>query len=444
MLLELTATLDEAHTQIERELRNNSIDAVSDLLSQCQECAVSMGETIEASEGEGTKTVVILEEYCERLYEISQGMDSGNANADRTSKILLKSLNAIRSSIASDIHETLETVFLPYKAAMWDSLESVWKKADADPDCDAYVIPIPYFDRNPDGSMGKEHYEGLDYPMYVPVTDYRQYDFEGRHPDRIYIHNPYDDGNFVTSVPPFFYSRNLKNLTDELIYIPYFVLADPDPGNDEQVEGMRHFMTVAAVMNADKVIVQSENMRKAYIKVLTEYAGEQTRGYWEKKISGEGSPKFDKVATTKKEDVEVPEGWEKVIRKSDGSMKKIIFYNTGVQALLDNDEKMLDKIEDVLRIFKENKDDVALLWRPHPLIQATITSMRPHLWERYSAIVDSYRSEGWGIYDDSAELDRAIVLSDAYYGDGSSVVELYKKTGKPIMIQNAEIIEEAG
>ena len=125
-------------------------------------------------------------------------------------------------------------------------------------------------------------------------------------------------------------------------------------------------------------------------------------------------------------------------------LKKIIFYNTGVQALLDNDGKMLDKIEDVLRIFKENKDDVALLWRPHPLIQATITSMRPHLWERYSAIVDSYRSEGWGIYDDSAELDRAIVLSDAYYGDGSSVVELYKKTGKPIMIQNAEIIEEAG
>ena len=444
MLLELAATLEEEHEEIDKGLRNKNTDTVLGLLGQCQECAVTMGETIEASEGEGTKTVGILEAYCERLYEISQAINEGSANADKTSKLLLKSLNAIRGSIVGDIHETLETVFLPYKASMWDSLESVWKKADADPDCDAYVIPIPYFDRNPDGSMGKEHYEGLDYPMYVPVTDYRQYDFEGRHPDRIYIHNPYDDGNFVTSVPPFFYSRNLKSLTDELIYIPYFVLGDPDPDNEESIEGIRHFVTVAAVMNADKVIVQSENMRKAYIKVMTDYAGEQTRGYWEKKISGEGSPKFDKVATTKKEDVEVPEGWEKVIRKSDGSMKKIIFYNTGVQALLDNDEKMLDKIEDVLRIFKENKDDVALLWRPHPLIQATITSMRPHLWERYSAIVDSYRSEGWGIYDDSAELDRAIVLSDAYYGDGSSVVELYKKTGKPIMIQNAEIIEGAG
>ena len=443
MLLELAATLEEAHEEIGNGLRNKNTDTVLGLLSQCQECAVTMGETIEASEGEGTKTVGILEAYCERLYEISQAINEGSANADKTSKLLLKFLNAIRGSIAGDIHETLETVFLPYKASMWDSLESVWKKAEADPDCDAYVIPIPYFDRNPDGSVREEHYEGAEYPEYVPVTHYSLYDFEGRHPDRIYIHNPYDEGNFVTSVHPFFYSKNLKNYTDELIYIPYFVLADPDPDNEESIEEISHFITVAAVINADKVIVQSENMRKVYVKVMTDYAGEQTRGYWEKKISGEGSPKFDKVAGTKKEDVEVPEVWEKIIRKPDDSMKKIIFYNTGVQALLDNDGKMLDKIEDVLRIFRENKDDVALLWRPHPLIQATITSMRPHLWERYSAIVERYRSEGWGIYDDSAELDRAIVLSDAYYGDGSSVVELYKKTGKPIMIQNAEIIEEA-
>ena len=130
--------------------------------------------------------------------------------------------------------------------------------------------------------------------------------------------------------------------------------------------------------------------------------------------------------------------------KPDGSMKKIIMYNTSVQALLDNDEKMIDKIEDALRIFKKNKDDVTLLWRPHPLIKATISSMKPHLWGRYSKIVEQYRKEGWGIYDDSADLDRAIILSDAYYGDPSSVVELYKRTKKPIMIQNVDIIEETG
>lgn len=65
--------------------------------------------------------------------------------------------------------------------------------------------------------------------------------------------------------------------------------------------------------------------------------------------------------------------------------------------------------------------------------------MRPQLWSQYKEIVERYREEGWGIYDDSADMDRAVVLSDAYYGDESSVVQVYQTTGKPIMIQNLDI-----
>ena len=46
----------------------------------------------------------------------------------------------------------------------------------------------------------------------------------------------------------------------------------------------------------------------------------------------------------------------------------------------------------------------------------------------------------WGIYDDSPEMNLAIAISDAYYGDPSSVVEVYKATGKPIMLQNVEVL----
>ena len=100
---------------------------------------------------------------------------------------------------------------------------------------------------------------------------------------------------------------------------------------------------------------------------------------------------------------------------------------------------MNTKIKDVLRVFKENQEEVALLWRPHPLIEATIKSVRTRLWDEYKEIVDTYRREGWGIYDDTVELDRAIAVSDGYYGDWSSIVTLYRETGKPIMIQNVEI-----
>jgi hypothetical protein len=66
--------------------------------------------------------------------------------------------------------------------------------------------------------------------------------------------------------------------------------------------------------------------------------------------------------------------------------------------------------------------------------------MRPQLWEQYKVIVDKYKQEGWGIYDDTADMDRAVILSDGYYGDGSSVVQVYQQTGKPIMLQNVDIV----
>lgn len=130
----------------------------------------------------------------------------------------------------------------------------------------------------------------------------------------------------------------------------------------------------------------------------------------------------------------------KVIRKPDGSWKKIIFYNTTVTALLQYNEQYLKKMRDVFRVFYENRDEVALLWRPHPLMGATIESMRQELREGYREIVRKYREGSWGIYDDSSDMDRAVVLSDGYYGDMSSVIWVYQNTRKPVMEQNVYII----
>ena len=99
----------------------------------------------------------------------------------------------------------------------------------------------------------------------------------------------------------------------------------------------------------------------------------------------------------------------------------------------------MKKIKENLQIFEENREDVVLLWRPHPLTEATLASMRPELMGEYGEMVCRYREAGWGIYDDSPSMDRAIAVSDGYYGDWSSIVWLYQKTGKPIMIQNPKL-----
>ena len=126
----------------------------------------------------------------------------------------------------------------------------------------------------------------------------------------------------------------------------------------------------------------------------------------------------------------LPEDWRERIRG-----KKVFFYNTSIGNLLNGGEKHINKIAHVLETFRIHKE-VTLWWRPHPLELSTVESMRPELATKYKALRRQYEEEGWGILDTSADVNRAIAISDAYYGDWSSVIELYKVTGKPILLSN--------
>ena len=443
---EVIRLLNQVHDGIKKAITAGMKQEAMDLLAKCQESAIELGEAIEETEGETFEAIACLESYCEAVYKIYDAIGQGQpVNGSKAEKTLRKALLPAENSV-KNIKVRMEAVFLPYKASMWDSLESVWKAADEAPDCDAYVIPIPYYTKNPDGSFRKEHYEGELYPDYVPVTWYEDYDFAGRQPDVIFIHNPYDNCNYLTSIHPFFYSKNLKNFTEKLVYIPYFIYAEIDPENEKAVKEMEHFCTLPGVIYADRVIVQSENIRRIYVDVMTEFTKSlpMDKKYWKEKILGLGSPKTDKVLNTGKNDVNVPKEWLGVIEKADGSWKKIIFYNTSITALLQNSQAMLVKMRDVFQVFRRNRDEVALLWRPHPLIRATIEAMRPDLWKEYEEIVRDYQEGGWGIYDDTADVDRAIALCDGYYGDPSSLVELCMKVKKPVMIQDVKVLSEEG
>lgn len=444
-MLEMVQTLHQAHDEIKNIIDKKNYVLAQDILSLCQECAISIGTTIEKFEGEGFITVSFAETYCDVLFSAYEELNGRDVNADKIYKNLKKQLLRIENSIKNDVPIRKEVAFFPYKASMWDALESVYLAAKEDPNCDAYCVPIPYYDRNQDMSLGQMHYEGNEYPKNIEIVDWQTYNFEERKPDAIYIHNPYDDCNLVTCVHPRYFSVNLKKYTETLVYIPYFVLDEIEPDDQARIDGMKHFCFLPGIINADKVVVQSENMRQIYINEYQKAA--QANGLCEKhvdrkqleeKFLGIGSPKFDKVLNTKKEDLDIPKEWLKIIQRPDGSWKKIIFYNTSIAALIEHNEKMLEKMKDVFRIFKENKDEVALLWRPHPLIKTTVSAMRPQLWMEYEKIVNRYKEENWGIYDDSSDMDRAVALSDAYYGDGSSVVQIYKQTGKKTYIQDIE------
>lgn len=438
-ILEALARLGCAHEEIRKELcraggGRAQTQKVQNMLNECQEFAISLGETVEKLEGENHETVQNISEYCEAVYESYRELDGGpcGINGSKIYKTLRKKLIQVENSAKSDIRVRYEIVFLPYQASMWDSMESVWMAARDDDRCDAYVIPIPYYERNGDGSLGEMHYDGGGYPNEVPVTDWRTYGIEEQRPDVIYIQNPYDEWNTLTSVHPRFYAKELKKHTDMLVYLPYFI------GTNDRVAA--HCCTVPGIIYADRVIVQSEETKKNYIDNIREFERENNCkgvfGNLNEKLLPLGSPKLDRIRRVMDSgEIQMPEAWKGKIYKPGGEKKKIIFYNTTIDSLLKHNETYLEKVKSVLALFRQEKEFV-LLWRPHPFLAVTIRARRPELYGEYMKIAEEYQKEDWGIYDESADIDRAIVLSDAYYGDKSSVVELYKVTGKPIMIQH--------
>lgn len=431
-MLDTILTLKKTNSSI--VCSNSKVEQVNlvNELTQCQESAFLLGTYLETL-GKTESLVYILEDYCENIYQMSISLSDDIKFRQLSKKIneqLIKLYNEIKYDLPED---KKEIVFLPYKASMWDSLESVWKATIEDQNCDVYVVPIPYFSKNPDKTLGQMYYEGDEFPDYVPITSWKDYKFEERRPDVTYIHNPYDKCNFVTTIHPSFYAKEIKKYTGILVYIPYFVAIN------DNVEP--HLCVLPGTLHSDKVIVESENVRRIYIEELQKFEKENNCkdvfGNVEEKVIALGSPKYDKVLMNQ-EDLNIPKDWLEMMYKQDGSIKKVVLYNTTVTAMLQNTEMMIRKIQSVINYFEQEKE-LLLLWRPHPLLKATLKSMRGSSYPKYMQIESDFKAKKFGIYDESSNLQRAINLSDIYYGDYSSVADLFRSTGKPVLFQNLKV-----
>ena len=383
------------------------------VLSDCQEAAILLGTNLEQQGEEGVRLTHILEAYCESLYQLSGKLAAGAASEVCVADIqtIDCQLAELKEGIRESLPERKEVVFLPYKASMWDSLESVWMAADKDPDCDAYVIPIPYYDKKPDGSFGEFQYEGDLYPDYVPITDYREYDLEERHPDVVFIHNPYDNYNTVTSIDPNYYSDRVKQFTRCLVYVPYYATS----GNMSEGQAL-----CAAYLHADYIVTQSEKYRRFFDKRIPY-----------QKFLPLGSPKFDSVIKKCQNPPEPPAEWK---NKMQG--KTVYFYNTSLTGMLQDTESFFRKMDYVFRTF-QGREDACLIWRPHPLFESTIDSMRKQYRPLYDLLKKRFIEEEIGIYDTTSDMENTIAWSDVYVGDdASSVVSLFGVAGKPLFILN--------
>ncbi len=411
--MEMLGTLTRANEALAR-FRESAGSLAADVLAQCQQLAICIGEDLEKRE-EGGEIVGLLEDYCEALYQMSlQDEDTWEDLRKEAGDKLARISGEIRLKVAED---KKEIVFLPYKASMWDSMESVWQAAREDLDCEVYVVPIPYYDRKPDGSLGQLHDEGGLYPDYVPVTSWREYSIEGRRPDVVYIHNPYDDMNLVTTVHPDFYSGKLKQSAKLLVYIPYYITS----GGMSESRG-----SCPVYYHADYIIVQAERFKEYFDPAIPQ-----------EKLLALGSPKADRVIRRCQDPPQPPGEWRD---KMEG--KKVFFYNTSLAEMLGDTAAFLKKMEYVFQCFL-GREDACLLWRPHPLLEATFDSMRPQYRPYFDALKRAFVDGNLGIYDTTPDITDTVALCDAYVGDpGSSVTALFGVAGKPMFILNNQIHAE--
>lgn len=436
---------EEAHGEVRKLIEEGDISSVAGILGECQNVAIELGTMIEEERGEGHVTVGVLEHYCEQIFQLHQILNEEDvAGAKEEIFSHVEGLQVFEERLAesadNDLKERKEVVFVPYKTSLWGAMESVWKAAAEDEETDVYVIPTPYYYKDDFGKIKKDepHYE-TDYPEGVTITSYEEYNFEVHHPDVIVIQWPYDEYSYGSTVHPFFYAKNLKKYTDNLVYIPPFLMDEIVEGDERGRVTLRYFCNMPGVVHADRVIVQSEQMKDVYVQLLTEFAGEETKEMWENKISGLGSPERDQQKENLSSDQAsgmIPEEWKEKIYCQDGSRKKVVLYVTSASILYSSGERAVDKIKEVFRIFEEAKEEVALWWMPDLKIREMLRKTKPGVWQKYRDLVQEYKQAGWGIYDDSADPERAVHFCDAYYGDGTVTANMCRRQKKAVMLQN--------
>ena len=415
-----------------------SYEDIITYLSELQNNIVSFGTLTESIKGEDCNTVKLLEQYLEVIYKVAkyvQKFDEGiSYEASAESKYaecdegVKDTFASISEAIDSEIVNRRSVLFLPVKAKHFSSMRIAYEMEAATPDTDVYVMPLPYYYKEYDGSFKDEmHIDTEEFiKANIPVTDYSRFDLSLLCPEKIYINSAYDEYNMAVSVDTRFYARNVKKYTEKLIYIPYFKLMEFDRANYPCWYNMQYYCTVPGVVMADKVYVQSENTRKMYIDKLNEWVGdEKYTEIWEQKIDV-----YNESCEEHSED-----------ELRDAGSEKTIVWFVSAGSLAEFGDRYIEKAYRNLDVFALSKDKLKVLLISEPFLDEMIKTYSDELYKKWTGFIDEFNRSGIGEVVSQVEEKsvEALLKANAYYGDPSSICKDFILMKKPVMLQNVEV-----
>lgn len=285
--------------------------------------------------------------------------------------------------------------FLPYKASMFDCMETVYLAARAH-GLVADLVPLDY-QTLPDEKWHNEAeaFRQMGYDA-ISFDDFKEQSY-----DYIIIHYPYDRNNIVTRLTPEECTDRLKQY-GQIVYIPYH-------GNIAGPEWKR-FFTTPGCTGSDVVVLGSDNDVKWFREVNPDYSGTIILSKRPLKVEAAKYHEADPM----------PEEYTVLAHP-------ITLVLGTLHTFTRNPAERIAKHRNTLQ--KLMQEEGSIIYRPHPLVRDAIAVMQPNYLSQYDAMMSDFRERV--IVDESPFLSRAMRAADRMVCDPSSVTRTWEGTGKP-------------
>ena len=480
------------------QTRGEDFPAVHEIEAFCEEIyqaytLCSENIPLQRADSNGPENIPADEANGDLQNQAEVAKNQTGASKPETKEIVqaLQKLSEKYSKLAAEIRTTYldreEILIIPYRAKYWYAIKTVYEKYASDAQADVYVMPVPLHhraafgefldtlyegDQYPEGATlsagqhdnGKQTRKGTEtsgdrqdkrnrYPNDVPITDYRQYDFTKRIPDQIYIQSDFDGNNPTISIDPAFYSDQLTQCTPCLIFAPWMLL-DENLGNDWLLEKeLKSIGCQPGVVHADKVLVQSENIKNHFLNVLREFVSDTYLQEFEKKLVINDYPVLGFIDSLVDEDDlaydknSLTEGENTALHDTDSTLdthamdgsilssrRKRDFYYISVAGALYEGDAYLDAMKaevealaeagDVISLVVEARAETALKTVDAKLYAALLGVVRKLSKRNSVTVVEEPETP--------EEQYRAVATHDQYFGDQGPVTWLFQHFSKPV------------
>lgn len=299
---EIYNLLNKSNSLIIQMLQTEKIDeSILDMIDKTQQLAIRLGNIFENNYKivESEAFVNEVERYAENLYILYNILVGSDSESDLIEVLTRMNDNiSIMANLVKDMPEnsTIKKVLIVVgRANTWSTFDDIYKELKEREDVKLIVMCSPVADRGFTGKYGEFVSEQDMLPEYVEITDYQDFIFDDCTFDVVLTCDGYENFDLSGSIMTFFYASSLQKYAKKVIYIsPYDIDNNFDSLKQKSGRNMNYYVKMPGVAAADKIVVKYDNLKRLYKLALTEWAGDETKELWEKKVeSTENKPLID-------------------------------------------------------------------------------------------------------------------------------------------------------